>query len=423
MTPQQRKTAKFLVGLGASFVLQVLAAMGWEAYAIYQGGHSTITEVIRLAYADQSWAFLGVLVFVVGAFCYLGGHFFAAGKATYDDIIRKSSVIVAVGLLVGTMGCEAIKGHPCAKDPLGCIPTPVPTPAPTPTPEPTPTPSPVPSVSPSPTPTTEPTPTPSPVPTPTPSPTPTPCPTATVTPTATVAPGCQKCSAALSGLESIGYAPSPDGRFYDMDNCASGDKECAHVSRVPVEVGGVRYPACTWFNRNMKPRSWGWDTPICSDAPAPCPSPTPPPPPGGASCKLPVRKVGIGIAGGGNDTRHHFHCTYRFGEGGNGKPCDGAHPACGKEPPGSQCDPCVDDAGNVVVCEAVQGCLWTAGGGLRLHAVEGGAGGALGYRAEFKGSRGWVKACPAPGATSRQTGELLRVTGPDGGCSSVEVGE
>jgi hypothetical protein len=189
------------------------------------------------------------------------------------------------------------------------------------------------------------------------------------------------------------------------------------------------FPACSEWGRKEAPRPKvlpsergicvSTPSPRPVDSPAPCPTPTP----GGGSCKLPVRKVGIGIAGGGNENRHHFHCTYRFGEGGNGKPCDNGHPACGKEAPGSQCDPCVDDAGNVVVCEAVQGCLWTAGGGLRLHAVEGGAGGNLGYRAEFKGERGWVKACPAPGATSRQTGELLRVTGPDGGCSSVEVGE
>jgi hypothetical protein len=360
---------------------------------------------------------------------------------------RRFALYVAVGIaafaIVFLMGCEAIKRHPCAQDPLGCIPTPsVPPPTtlpPVPNPSESPKSSPEPVVTPPPTPP----PTPEPVVTPTPEPPPTPVPTASPCPTlptagTNVPTSCRPCIGEIAdALRWRTETHSVNGRevrgepyrtFREVDddwiqstNCPGAG--CVWVNRRPVRG----FPACSDWRSNQapQPRTLAREKGVCEPAPSvshgePCVPPHPPA--GGASCKLPVRRVGIGIAGGGNDNRHHFHCTYRFGEGGSGKPCDGAHPACGKEPPGSQCDPCVDAAGNVVVCEAVQGCLWTAGGGLKLHAVEGGSGGALGYRAEFKGASGWVKACPAPGATSRQTGEPLRVTGPDGGCSSVTVG-
>jgi hypothetical protein len=128
-------------------------------------------------------------------------------------------------------------------------------------------------------------------------------------------PGCQKCAAALSGLESIGYALKVgDPSFYEMDNCGAGDPECSYVSRVPVVVNGVPHPACQWFNRNMKPRAWGWDKPICTEQTAtiPCtdpsspPPPVPTPPPGegdpGASCDA-AKLITLHVAENQNDPR------------------------------------------------------------------------------------------------------------------------
>jgi hypothetical protein len=173
----------------------------------------------------------------------------------------------------------------CQQNPEVCnpqppSPTPTQTPAPSPTPTPTPTPLPSPIATPSPLP--------SPVPSPTP--TPNPCPSATPQPAPSV-PGCEPCAHALAGLETVGYAPArSDPRFLEMDNClpgASGDtKGCTYVSRQPVTVNGQQYPACTFFNREMRAKRGGVppENGICAstakpsprpvDSPAPC---TPPP--------------------------------------------------------------------------------------------------------------------------------------------------
>jgi hypothetical protein len=276
VNPVQKKT---MAALGIYLVVQLVAALGllaYEFWAAAQGAAATVSEVLWIVWASQPWTIFLASVSVVGLVAYLFGHFTAQRKEVYDSIRKGLVVTVAFAfLLPACQYRDRIKY--CLEHPEECAPA---------SPAPSEAPSPVPTSTPTPTPTPVPTPTPLPSPEVTPSPSPTPCPVpvpSTRVPEPST--GCQRCSVALSGLESIGYAPSPDGRFYDMDNCASGDKACAHVSRVPVVVDGVRYPACQWFNRHMKPRSWGWDTPICSestpspsprpvDSPAPCPSPS-----------------------------------------------------------------------------------------------------------------------------------------------------
>jgi hypothetical protein len=285
-TKGQRRTLKALVIYSAFQFVAGLALLAYELYSTTLNDSATISQTIWVIWAHQPWAILAVVLGVGGILIFLLSHFTSQSDKVYDAIRKGGGSAAAILLAFTLAGCEAIKGHPCAKDPLGCIPTPVPTPAPTPTPEPTPTPSPVPSVSPSPTPTPEPTPTPSPVPTPTPSPTP--CPTATVDP------GCRPCNGA-AGFESIGYAPKKgDPRFLEMDNCAAGDaKACTYVSRVAVEIDGKPFPACTLFNSRMQRRKGGSpeeqgicvSTPSPSprpvESPAPCPSPSATPPPAG----------------------------------------------------------------------------------------------------------------------------------------------
>lgn len=86
MTPQQKKTAVFLlVSLGIMFLLGV-AALVWEGYAVAMGGHSVITNLMRLAFAAEPGA-IAFVSFLVGFGS--GGlytHFFWAGKATYEHI-------------------------------------------------------------------------------------------------------------------------------------------------------------------------------------------------------------------------------------------------------------------------------------------------------------------------------------------------
>jgi len=92
MTPQQGKTlARLFIAVGLLFAW--LGYLGWVEYAgAMQGGHSLITDVMRLAWTEEPWAFWlsGVSVaFILGG---LSMHFFGAGQATYRQIREDSRV-------------------------------------------------------------------------------------------------------------------------------------------------------------------------------------------------------------------------------------------------------------------------------------------------------------------------------------------
>lgn len=163
-------------------------------------------------------------------------------------------------------------------------------------------------------------------------------------------------------------------------------------------------------------------SPVVTPTPAPTappsvpPSPPSSPAPGACSANgLGIVRIGIG-AGGGEGQKKHWHSTFRFGTaaGQNGKPCDGSHPGCGHEQPGSQCEPC---GGLPVVCEDPRGSAWTASGGLQIIAIEGGVE-PYGYAVTTKGA-GTLKTCPPPNPTARWSGEPVKVYGT--ACTTVTV--
>lgn len=196
---------------------------------------------------------------------------------------------------------------------------------------------------------------------------------------------------------------------------------CVWINRRPVRG----FPACSeWRNdQAAKPKVLAGEKGICvpadpTPAPSPCVTPTPPPSGGGSCSKggLGVVKVGIGTLGCNDGMKCHFHATYRFGTGAgqNGKPCDGGHPPCGQEAPGSQCEPC-----GGAVCEDARGVEWRASGGLQILFVEEGSDG-YGFKVTTKGS-GTLTACPPASPRGRSTGEAVVVHG--NACTSVKVGE
>jgi hypothetical protein len=106
VTPQQRKT---LLRLAVACFLAA-ACVGWllftEGAAVVQGGHSTISELVWLAWAQQPWVFLLVGVTVTAVVFFLAGHFFAQTSSFYEGIRRKGLLVALLALpLLGAKGC------------------------------------------------------------------------------------------------------------------------------------------------------------------------------------------------------------------------------------------------------------------------------------------------------------------------------
>jgi hypothetical protein len=106
VTPQQRKT---LLRLAIACFLAA-ACVGWllftEGAAVVQGGHSTISELVWLAWAQQPWVFLLVGVTVTAVVFFLAGHFFAQTSGFYERIRRNGLLLALLCLpFLGAKGC------------------------------------------------------------------------------------------------------------------------------------------------------------------------------------------------------------------------------------------------------------------------------------------------------------------------------
>jgi hypothetical protein len=89
MNIQQAKTAKRLLPLGLSVVVQI-AYMAWVEYAgVAQGGDSSISTIMRLAWIHQPGAILVLCVLLALCGGILISHFWWAGSAAYEDLDRK----------------------------------------------------------------------------------------------------------------------------------------------------------------------------------------------------------------------------------------------------------------------------------------------------------------------------------------------
>jgi hypothetical protein len=88
MTPQQIRTSKRIALAGILFVAWVVYLLVAEFFGVKQGGESTISEVMWLAWVAQPWVIWlvsVVLAFITG---FLSGHFFGQSSAVYDAIRR-----------------------------------------------------------------------------------------------------------------------------------------------------------------------------------------------------------------------------------------------------------------------------------------------------------------------------------------------
>lgn len=65
----------------------VIGLLIWEGIAVIKPNYAAlITNVVQLAWANQPWA-IGLTVVIVAIIeAFLGGHFFAAPKSTYDEL-------------------------------------------------------------------------------------------------------------------------------------------------------------------------------------------------------------------------------------------------------------------------------------------------------------------------------------------------
>lgn len=75
--------ASLLVGLA------VVVLLVTEGHAVAVGGHSTISELVWLAWARQPWAFLLVSHVLAAPAWFLAGHFFAQSREVYDRMRRE----------------------------------------------------------------------------------------------------------------------------------------------------------------------------------------------------------------------------------------------------------------------------------------------------------------------------------------------
>lgn len=87
MTRAIKRTAGVLLAFFAIQVVLILALLGWEAYAVSSPGEAAlITTVIKIAWANQPWVILLVLLLSTAGLFFLFGHFFAGPKDELDSI-------------------------------------------------------------------------------------------------------------------------------------------------------------------------------------------------------------------------------------------------------------------------------------------------------------------------------------------------
>jgi hypothetical protein len=95
VTSQQVRTAKRLALLGCAAVVLVLYAGVVEFQAVVQGGQSTISELMRLAWIHQPGAILVLCVLAALVAGILLAHFWWAGSATYDALEKPDPKLAA----------------------------------------------------------------------------------------------------------------------------------------------------------------------------------------------------------------------------------------------------------------------------------------------------------------------------------------
>lgn len=86
MNAAQRYTVRGLLIASIAFAFLVGALLYVEGHAVAVGGHSTISELVWLAWANQPGAVFIVSHMLAAPFWYLAGHFFWQSKGTYEQI-------------------------------------------------------------------------------------------------------------------------------------------------------------------------------------------------------------------------------------------------------------------------------------------------------------------------------------------------
>lgn len=86
MNKQQITTLKLLGIAGLGSVLLVAYLLFVEGHAVVVGGHSTISELIWLAWATQPGAIFLLSHLISAPIWFLGGHFFWQASDKYDQI-------------------------------------------------------------------------------------------------------------------------------------------------------------------------------------------------------------------------------------------------------------------------------------------------------------------------------------------------
>lgn len=86
MNAQQKWTVRGIAGGIALFVALVVYLLVVEGHAVAVGGHSTISELVWLVWADQPWVVLLLSHLLAAPFWFLCGHFFAQSSDVYDRI-------------------------------------------------------------------------------------------------------------------------------------------------------------------------------------------------------------------------------------------------------------------------------------------------------------------------------------------------
>jgi len=84
----QKYTARGIAVGAALFAAVVVFLLVVEGHAVIVGGHSTISELLWLAWAKQPGAIFIVSHALAAPFWYLLGHLFWQSQDTYDRIRR-----------------------------------------------------------------------------------------------------------------------------------------------------------------------------------------------------------------------------------------------------------------------------------------------------------------------------------------------
>lgn len=86
MNAQQKWTVRGIAVGAALFAAFVVFLLVVEGHAVVTGGHSTISELVWLAWANQPGAILIVSHMLAAPFWYLCGHLFWQSSSVYDRI-------------------------------------------------------------------------------------------------------------------------------------------------------------------------------------------------------------------------------------------------------------------------------------------------------------------------------------------------